>query len=47
MTRHAVKPHFFTNNDKLFSQVDVERKIFLWDTVTRLAKGKIYTGEAN
>ena len=40
----AGKPHFFTNNAKPFREVDVERKIFLWDTVTTLAKGKIYAG---
>ena len=40
----AGKPHFFTNNAKPFRELDIERKIFLWDTVTELAKGKIYAG---
>eukprot|EP00092_Neocalanus_flemingeri_P070785 GFUD01086912.1.p1 GENE.GFUD01086912.1~~GFUD01086912.1.p1 ORF type:complete len:506 (+),score=165.74 GFUD01086912.1:97-1614(+) len=40
----AGKPHFFTNNAKPFREVDIERKIFLWDKVAKLEKGKIYAG---
>jgi len=40
----AGKPHFFTNNAKPFRELDIERRIFLWDSVNELAKGKIYAG---
>jgi len=40
----AGKPHFFTNNAQPFRELQTDKNVFLWDTVTKLEKGKIYAG---
>jgi len=40
----AGKPHFFTNNAQPFRELDVNRRVFLWDKVLALSKGKIFAG---
>ena len=40
----AGKPNFFTNNAMPFRELDLDRRVFLWDKVSELAKGKIYAG---
>ena len=41
----AGKPHFFTNNAQPFRELEVDKNVFLWDTVTQLEKRKIYAGK--
>jgi len=41
---NAGKPHFFTNTSQPFRHYDISRRVYSWDKVTKLEKGKIYAG---
>jgi len=40
----AGKPHFFTNNNKPFRELDLNKNVGRWNKVCSLEKGKIYAG---
>jgi len=40
----AGKPHFFMNLSQPFRELDVDRRVFQWATVSSLERGRIYAG---